>query len=258
MKNSPSNQLKASALVSVIAFFAVFFVFCGFAIDFSMVVASRAQLQTAVETAALASAAEVPALNAQTTARKVFSYSQTNSLKNSHITNVEVKNAANAILVEAYAPAQTYFLSALGINNIEIQARAAAQIEPIVLNSDADFDVVNHLQFSSPSLILAKEGAEIKITRDDTTSEYLVYAGLNDKINETKWVEITCSSADLTAKEQYFDFDAQCIKDKYNGGISAAQYIRIINNNSSTPLLINELALNNAVKLIKYSQFRAL
>lgn len=258
MKKIHTKKYKASALVSVIAFFAAFFIFCGFAIDFSMVVAARSQLQTAVETAVLASATDIQTEDAEKSARKIFSFSKTNSLKNAYISNTEIKKSANAISIEAQAPAQTYFLSALGIKNIEIQARAAAMIEPIELTSDADFNIENQIQYTSPALILSKTGAELKITRSDNTAEYLVYVGLEDKIRETKWVDITCSSNDITAKEQYFDFDTQCIEEQYNGGISAAQYIRIINNNSSTPLEIDNLELNNSAKLIKYSRFKTL
>lgn len=253
-----TKKHKASALVSVIAFFATFFIFCGFAIDFSMVVASRAQLQTAVETAALASVADIQTSEAENSARKIFSYSKTNSLKNAYISNIKVKTASDAIYIEAHAPAQTYFLSALGITNIEIQARAAAMIEPITLIPDIDFNIENQTQYTSPTLILSKTGAELKVTRSEYTSEYLVYVGLDNKISETKWVNITCSSNDITAKEQYFDFDVECIKEQYNGGISAAQYIRIINNNSTTPLEIDNLELNNSAKLIKYSKFKTL
>lgn len=252
------KQRKASTIISVIAFFAVFFIFCGFAIDFSMIVTTRNQLQTAVETTALSSASEINSTEAEKTARKIFSYSKTNSLKNSQITNIAIKKDSNAILIEASVPAQTYFLSALGIKTVEIQARSAAMIDSIKLTPDTNFNIENHLQFTAPALIFSKNGTEIKIVRSDNTTEYLVYVGLDDKINETKWVEISCSSNDITAKEQYFNLDDKCLEDQYNGGISAAKYIRIINNNSTTPLEIDKLALNNVIKLIKYSKFKSL
>lgn len=260
-KVNPSKKYKASALVSVIAFFTIFFVFCGFAIDFSMIITARSQLQNAVETTVLGAAPYISSDNAEKTAYNLFSYTKTNFIKNANITNIEIKKPANAILIEANALAQTYFLSALGIRTIEIQAQAAAEIKPIVLNPDMDLNIENHIQYISPVLIFSKEGSEIKINRSDNTSEYMVYVGLNDKINETKWVDITCSTNDINAKEQFFDFDATCIKDKYNGGITAAQQIRIINNDSSTPsdlFAIDELALNNTASLIKSSKFHSL
>ena len=250
------KKLKASVLVSVIALFAVFFIFCGFAIDFSMIVATRSQLQNAVETAALSAVSEIPSGNAENTAREIFSYSRVNLIRQARITNIELKASQNAMLVEASTPAQIYFLSALGINFIEIQARAAAQIQESNVAPDKDFAIANQLQFTAPNIIFNKTGNEIRITRTSETSEYLTYVGLNDSINETKWVEITCASNDATAEVQEFDINAECVRNN-NGDISAAKFIRVINNNSLTPLEV-ELSLINISKLIRVRDYNLL
>lgn len=251
-----TNKKNASILVSIIAFFTIFFIFCGFAIDFSMTISARLQLQNAVETAALNAVKNINSGTAEITARNIFSYSKANLIKTSRISNITIKNPQKAILVEATAQAQPYFLSALGINNIQIQAQSAAQLIPQILQPDTDFNIINHLQYTYPTLIFSNPGNEIKITRGDTTGEYSVYIGLNNKLDQTRWIEITCSSDDKTAKEQEFDFNKVC--EQNNGDISAAKFIRIVNKNSSTPLEVDELMLLNIAKLISRSSFNAL
>lgn len=248
---------SGSALVSVIALYSIFFIFCGFAIDFSWVLASRLQLQNAVENTVLLSINENDLSLSEANAYKIFSYSKVNSIRNAVVSSVTVKQSQKAIFVKAKAPIQPYFLSALGINNIEIQAQAAAQLKPQLIEPDDEFNIENHLQFTTPKLIFDKKGYEIKIVRSDVSSEYLVYVGLNDQIGETKWVDVTCSSSDLFAKEQKFDINAECVKNN-NGDITAAKFIRIINNNSLTPLEVEEISLINTAKLIKRSEFNLL
>ncbi len=251
------SRKNASALVSVIAFFTIFFVFAAFAIDFSLVLAARAKLQNAIETTALTSVGHISEDNVETEARKVFSFFKVNQIQYAQITEITAKKSAKAILIKATSPAPTYFLSALGINTVEIQAQASAQIIPIELIPDSTFTVENQLQFKAPFIITPKEGAEIKVVEGADTAEYKLFIGLNDKTDNTRWVDITCTSNDVNSKEQYFDFDIECAEN-YKDGISAAEYIRIVNNNASiTPDLfkIEEVSLINTAKLIKRSSF---
>lgn len=249
----------ANILISIVAFFTVFFCFCGFAIDFSMLVAARAQLQTAAETVALAAVADIKQGSEQTTAAKVLKYTKINGIKYAQIDEFVTKPEKNALYVKLSAPAQTYFLSALGITNIKLQAQSAAIIEPYLLEADKDFSLENHLQFTSPVLIMSKPGDELEITSSNDTLQYLVFVGLKDRNNETKWVDITCSSNDFNAKTQYFDLDADCIKERIDGAVSAAGYIRIVNNTTVPSVLeIETLNLTNIAKLIQYSKFKTL
>lgn len=252
---------KASILVSVFAFFVIFFVFCAFAIDFSFMLATRAKLQNAAEASVLAAASDISENDAEKTARDFFSFYKTNNLENAQISTVTVKRQSNAIQLEAYIPAPTFFLSALGINTITVKAKSAAKITSQTLQPDTDFTLENHISFTSPVMIFAKQGAELKITRDANSGEYLVFIGLDDKTSKTKWVDITCTSNDLTAEEQYFDFNTDCGGENYNGNISVAKYIRVVNNDSavsSDNFKIDALALINISKLIKNSEFEKL
>ncbi len=249
---------QGNVLVSIIAFFIIFFVFCGFAIDFSMITAARAQLQTAVETTVLIAAAEIKNNAAETTAKKVFLYSKTNGAKYSQIDDIQINQDSNAIFIKASAPAPTYFLSALGINTIELQAQAAAMLLPQELNNDTNFKLDNHLQYTSPILITNKPGPEIEVTKADNTEDYRIFAGLNDKTGEIKWLEITCTGKNLTDKKQFFDLEDDCINMENTNKIAFAQYLRIINNSSSAPLNIEKLRLLNAAKLISHKKFKNL
>ena len=164
----------------------------------------------------------------------------------------------DAIFIKASAPAPTYFLSALGINTIELQAQAAAMLLPQELNNDTNFKLDNHLQYTSPILITNKPGPEIEVTKADNTEDYRIFAGLNDKTGEIKWLEITCTGKNLTDKKQFFDLEDDCINMENTNKIAFAQYLRIINNSSSAPLNIEKLRLLNAAKLISHKKFKNL
>ena len=249
---------RANIVVSVVAFFTIFFIFCGFAIDFSMIIATRAKLQSAAENAVLASVEKISEGTAEQTAQNIFMYSKIHSAKFASIEEIETKPLNNAIAIKASAPAQTYFLSALGLSNIELKAQASAQIKSYETPQDADFSLENHLQYTFPILVTNKNGAELEIDRVNADSAYRTFIGLKGKTSDIKWAEITCAVENIGEKEQTFDFDAPCIRENYEGGISAAKYLRIINSNAAVPLEIEKVNIKNTAKLISYSDFKSL
>ena len=160
-----------------------------------------------------------------------------------------MKTSKKAICVEAKAPVRVYFLNILGINYVDIRARAAAKLESESLDEDTGFAVPYHKQYTVPDYIFNKAGKEIRIVRDPGSCDILVYVGLDNKNGEkTRWVNITGTSSDPVGLVQTFDI----------GAVSAAKYIRVINDTyTTTPFNISVYLINTA-KLIKYSEYASL
>lgn len=249
---------KGSVLVSVIAFFIVFFVFCGFAIDFSAIITTRLQLQNVTENAVFAAVDSETVEDAENIVKSFLSYYQVSKNQTAKLEEISFKEEQKAVYIKTKAYAQTFFLSALGINTVELQAQSAAQIKKIPLSVDATFSIENQFQYIAPTLIFDKNGAEIELLSENGPEDYSIFVGLNNKEKETKWVEITCANQNTEGNVHLFDINNQCVIENNNGGISVAKIIRIINKNSSTPLSIEEVNLTNVAKLVPLSIFNNL
>ena len=237
------NKVNGSVLVTIIAFFVIFFIFCGFAIDFALVLVSRAQLQNAVETAALGALNEYDTSKIISKSYSVFNYSKTGLIQTAKISHVRARtDDERAVWIQASVPARPFFLSALGIYQIEVEAQAVAKAEYEILGFTKP--VPNHWEFKTSKPFLER-GREIKISKVDGISNYKVYASLPTTSGEKTWHEVSL-------KEGWYSIE--------KGSLGAAQYITIIldpdahfywDNKTSKP----EIKVLTAVKLVKSSEF---
>jgi len=252
------RKLKSSVIISVVAFFIIFFIFCGFAIDFSLVLTSRAQLQNAVEVSALNALDKRSDVKIRGRVNEVFNYSKVGIIRNARIINIETRLDPNrAVKVTAIMPVRPYFLSALGINQIELQAQAAARATYITPNVDSSFDLANHIQYKLDFPFIARE-KEIFIQRGEPNADrdFRVFAGLSDEDNNLsalRWVEITCSK-----ENNWYGIDDTCID---AGRLGAAKYIRLSLDTTSPPnyywddFNIGDIKVLTSVKLIRSVDF---
>lgn len=128
------KKRRASSAIYTIFFFTIFLVFCALAVDGTIVFANRAKLQNATEAAALAGASEfvvsntVPDVTAAT--NDAFNLIKYKGLSNAN-TNISVDTGRKQVLVIARSISQPFFLSFLGVNGINIEARACAVSEAL-------------------------------------------------------------------------------------------------------------------------------
>lgn len=260
------KKLKSSVIVSVAAFFAIFFIFCGFAIDFTLMLVSRLQLQNAVETAALSSLDESEEESIRNKAQRIFDYSCVGGLKNAKIDSISVKSSSRAVLIKAVAPVQPFFLSALGIHVIEVQARAAARGVFEAPSADGTGTVPpNHKQYKTDKPFLSRKSV-LYVERGGVNSnrDIRVFVGLSDVDDQyanLRWVEVTCSAHEKNGNSAWYNIDDNCIVAQPLG---AARYIRLALNNTSPPnyywdeFNIDEISVLTSVRLIRSSAFNLL
>ena len=264
------KKIKASVVISVAAFFAIFFVFSGFAIDFTFMLIARSQLQTAVETAALAALDEHTSAKIEEKARRIFNYSRVGKLEHSRITNLDVKTNPRAIMISANAPVGTYFLSVLGISRIDVQARAAARVEtqrPSAFVSAKMPLPPNHRQYKLDRPFLARS-REIFIRRLSPDLPYRVFVALgNNDAENIRWVEITCSASSGSTNNTgvWYSINHSCTG---VGELGAAQYVRLSPTTQSPPnyywdwdkngFSIEDFSVITSVRLIRRSEFNSL
>ena len=264
------KKLKSSVVISIAAFFAIFFIFSGFAIDFTFVLVARSQLQTAVETAALSSLDEYEETEIAKRARKIFNYSKVGGIKYAEITSLQVKTNPRAVMVTATAPVKTYFLSALGISRVDVQARAAATVEsksPEPFASARMPVPSNHKQYKLDKPFLAR-GREIFIKGMSPELAYRVFVALgSENPEDVRWVEVTCSASPGSTNNTgiWYSLDDTC---NGSGALGAAQYIRLSLQTQSPPnfywdwdktgFSIEDFSVITSVKLIRASMFNSL
>lgn len=252
------RKLKSSITISVVAFFIIFFIFCGFAIDFALVLTSRAQLQNAVEVSALNALDKCIESEIRVRASEIFNYSKVGMIRNARITNIAIKTDPNrAIQVSATTPLRPYFLSALGINQIELQARATARAIYTTPSVDSSFNLPNHIQYKLNLPFLSRE-KEIFVQRGEPNSsrDFRVFVGLSDEDDKSsgiRWVEITCSK-----KDNWYGIDDNCAGARPLG---AAKYVRLSLDTTSPPnyywddFNIADIKVLTSVKLIRNADF---
>lgn len=252
---------KGNVLISISAFFIIFFVFCAFAIDFSLMLSARSRLQNAVETSALSAAADSSPPAMSLTADKIFSYYKTGQIKHAKITAkvpiVPPPPNPRSFFVSAQAPIPTTFLAVLGISVIEIQAKAKAQILEISLEPES---VKTGVLLSS--ILVDKQGDEIYVEEAELAHGYYVFVGLNDGENPAKWVNISCTGTatdsgggEFTENEfggyykgsAVFDMGKTCADGSYSGNAQIASNLRIIPFQGA---VISSVKILNVAKLV--------
>lgn len=149
MVNNPKNKYKKRQGVSVIVVVLSIFTllgFAGLAIDLSVILNVRVELQKATEAAALAGAsvyeAESDQANTTNVAYNTFGSFQTNLLKNATITKLEFhapsgSTPVNALRVSSSINTRTYFFALLGVEYVNLQARSAAVNTMYYLSTNA-------------------------------------------------------------------------------------------------------------------------
>lgn len=252
------KKLKASVIISVVAFFVIFFIFCGFAIDFSLVLTTRAQLQNAVEVSALNSLDRRTDAAIRNRANEIFNCSRVGSLSHARIANIQIKADPNrAVQISATVPVRPYFLSVLGINEIELQAQASARAVYTTPSVDGSFDLANHIQYELDTPFLARE-KEIFVRRggSNASRDFRVFAGLSsggNNPNNIRWIEITCSR-----DNNWYGINDSCTGVR---NIGAAKFIRLSLDTTSPPnyywdeFVIDNISVLTSVRLIRNSSF---
>lgn len=154
------NKKRASSAIYTIFFFIIFLTFCAFAVDGTIVFANRARLQSATEAAALTGASKFVELNTvdavSTAAKNSFSLIKYKGLSNSKII-VSVDTINKRVLVETKSVSMPFFLSFLGVNGINLEAKACAISEELPVT--AVYSNINWLtsKASYTSDILSKD-----------------------------------------------------------------------------------------------------
>lgn len=129
------NKKRASSAIYTIFFFTIFLIFCALAVDGTIVFANRARLQSATETAALTGASEFVnspnnIVNITASATDAFNLIKYKGLSNA-TTTISVDTTKKQVLVVSRSVSQPFFLSFLGVNGINIEARACAVSEEL-------------------------------------------------------------------------------------------------------------------------------
>lgn len=133
--NIKNAKKRASTIVFVIFFFILFLAFAAFAVDGTITLTNRAELQYATESAALAGASGLNSTtDIQTAVTNTFNYLNKNYLKHAKIT-VNVNLARKRVFVHTTMVSQPFFLSVLGISGINLSANAYATSEALSVKS---------------------------------------------------------------------------------------------------------------------------
>lgn len=156
ISNNYSSK-NGSSLIFVVFFLVVFLAFAAFAVDGTIVLTNRAELQSATEMTALAAAAEFnnpltatsdvhsPTCkniedHIRATAKDTFKLLNQGSLKNVDVDNinffsVNVPPASNKVTVSTTMISQPFFLAFLGVSGIKLDAKASAVSEELNVKS---------------------------------------------------------------------------------------------------------------------------
>lgn len=131
------EKRSASTVVYLIFFFVVFLAFCAFAIDATIVLATRAKLQNATEASALAAASKFSYTTVSTAgditaaANSAFNMWKYRNLQSAKITSSEVNVVTKQVRIETKMTAPVFFLTLLGVSGVDLSAKACAQSEQL-------------------------------------------------------------------------------------------------------------------------------
>lgn len=136
------KKKRASSTIYTIFFFMIFLAFCALAVDGTIVYTNRARLQSATEATALAAASEFGDTNAtavtvEDVAKETFNLIKYKGLANATITvSVNANPNIKQVLIVARSVSQPFFLSFLGVNGVNIEARACAISEALPVTAN--------------------------------------------------------------------------------------------------------------------------
>lgn len=138
----------------MIFFITVFLAFCAFGVDAAIIYTIREKLQNSTEATALAAASYFGKKNVMQSditakADEVFNILKLDNLQSAKMTT-NVNMAQKEILVTTEMNAPTFFLAFIGVANINLNAKACAQSEP--LSVTAKYGYVNWLTASAAYL----------------------------------------------------------------------------------------------------------
>ena len=239
MKKCYKKRSGVSIIIVVLGLMAIF-ACAGLVIDLGMVLLTQGELQKAVETSALAGAAALePERNTTNNisidtnrgvqgAQGSFSaIRSSNPVISSAIPVFEYNNSSKAVRVTASASAGSYFMSALGIRSITVNARAAAVNSPgypdpdfpktpsvgSVVQNDVSGNIGNiyyapdgqvtnfgsagDITIRMPMGLVDNPGADLYISQPGTPQGYFLYIGVDndpsDQWSGIRWVNVSCT-----------------------------------------------------------------
>jgi len=130
---------KANLIVAFMVFAVVFLSLCAFAVDMTVFLTARGELQHASETTALMTASQLTSDSDNVAyARKVVSLFKLKGglLQNLVLTSVSAKPEQKAVKIKIEAKVPTYFLGVLGLGYVTVQAQSSAQSSQINLDEN--------------------------------------------------------------------------------------------------------------------------
>lgn len=138
---------NGSSLIFVVFFLIMFLAFAAFAIDGTIVLTNRAELQNATEMTALAAASvfgsdpdpSIDADNVRAAATNTFNLLNRFNLKN---TDINVVVDASTVTVNTTMISQPFFLAFMGINGIKLEAKASAAQKELNVKSSYSPNIV--------------------------------------------------------------------------------------------------------------------
>jgi len=239
MKNY--KKLSGSSLVIFVLGIMTIFAFAGLVIDLGMVMITQQELQKAAETSVLAGTTNLETTKSSTTGIISINTSNINTVTDifnkikasnplisaASITNVTPVISSKAVGITVSAEANLYFMSVLGLRNVNVLAQAAAMSDPFYLSPflprvPSVGSVVNiswgnrsslygypdgnglrmkqcgYTSFRLPVPIVDQEGAELYVKEAGFVDGYFVYIGVLDQFNtpylsDIRWVNVSCT-----------------------------------------------------------------
>lgn len=158
MFNKLINNEKGSAVIIVALLMVVFLGFVALVVDGGLLYITEAKLSNAMDAAALAGIQELP-FNPEGAKVKAKEYALANGVKESNLT-VEIVDGNNAIKVYSNRNVEFLFARVLGFNQGKVDARAMAQVAPVVGISGAVPLGIQDYNFVFGETYTLKVGAE--------------------------------------------------------------------------------------------------
>ena len=147
MKLKENNFLKskknANLVISFVVFSVIFLSLCAFAVDMTVFLTARGQIQHATENAALAAASSFNETSTEqdveNVASSVISMFKTKGkvLQNLYIAQIDVKKNARALKIQTEAPVPTYFLGVVGLGYVYVRAQSSARASKVWLDENS-------------------------------------------------------------------------------------------------------------------------
>lgn len=162
---------KGSSLIFVVFFLVMFLAFAALAIDGTIVLTNRAELQNATEMTALAAASvfgsdpdtSVAADNVRAAAKNTFNLLNQFNLKNADV-NVAVDSSSKIVTVNTTMISQPFFLAFMGISGIKLEAKSSAAMKALNVTSSYSPSII----WVTPSAAYLSDILSIDLNMNDT------------------------------------------------------------------------------------------